>query len=52
MVTSIFVVDMRCHAEQREASPRHTLYYVILSVTKDLNVCATVQRHGDLEILH
>ena len=22
MVTSIFVVDMRCHAEQREASPR------------------------------
>ena len=52
MVTSIFVVDMRCHAEQREASPRYTLYYVILSVTKDLKACATVQRHGDLEILH
>ena len=52
MASSIFVVDMRCHAEQREASPRHTLYYVILSVTKDLKVCATVQRHGDLEILH
>ena len=52
MASSIFVVDMRCRAEQREASPRHTLYYVILSVTKDLKACATVQRHGDLEILH
>ena len=52
MASSIFVVDMRCHAEQREASPRHTLYYVILSVTKDLKACATVQCHGDLEILH
>ena len=35
-----------------EASPRHTLYYVILSVTKDLKACAAVHRHGDLEILH
>ena len=25
---------------------------VILSVTKDLKVCTTVHRHGDLEILH
>ena len=26
--------------------------YVILSVTKDLKVCTTDHRHGDLEILH
>ena len=28
MASSIFVVDMRCHAEQREASPRwlHTIH--------------------------
>ena len=35
-----------------DASPRHTLYYVILSVTKDLKVCTTIHRLRDLEILH
>ena len=31
MASSIFLVDMRCHAEQREASPRHGRLYVMLS---------------------
>ena len=41
-----------CHAEQREASPRHGRLYVILSATKDLKGCTTIRRLGDLEILH
>ena len=41
-----------CHAEQREASPRNGRLYVILSATKDLKVCTTFHRFGDLEILH
>ena len=35
-----------------EASPRHGRLYVILSETKDLKVCTTIHRLGDLEILH